>query len=111
MPSTIATRPGFSKSEVAAEGPLPVGAELEVRIVTDVAADLFGTVNNEAVISMPGDFNVLSNGAVAGVGLLPATGFNLADALTWSLLSIVLGAALILVTHRRDEDYGLARNS
>ena len=58
-------------------GPVSVDGELEVRIVTDVDADLTGTVNNEALISMPGDLNVLNNVAVAGVGLLPATGFNL----------------------------------
>jgi hypothetical protein len=92
-------------------GPLPVGSELEVRIVTDVADDLTGTVNNEAIISMPGDFNVLNNSAVAGIGLLPATGFNLGDALTWSLLFLLLGAGLVLVTHRRNEDHDLARNS
>ncbi|NNC74963.1 MAG: DUF11 domain-containing protein, partial [Acidimicrobiia bacterium] len=92
-------------------GPLPVGSELEVRIVTDVAADLTGTVNNEALVSMPGDVNVLNNSAVAGVGLLPATGFNLADALTWSLFSLLLGGGLILVTRPRDEDHDLLRNN
>lgn len=93
-------------------GPLAVGAALEVRIVTDVAADLSGTLLNEAVVSMPGDFNVLNNTAVAGIGLLPATGFNLGDALTWSLLSLLLGAGLILVTHRRrEDDQDLVKNS
>jgi len=92
-------------------GPLAVDAEIEVRIVTDVAEDLSGTLSNIAVVSMPGDFYVLNNTAVAGIGLLPATGFNLADAVTWSLLSLLLGAGLILVTRRRDEHHDLARNS
>ncbi|MBT8246304.1 MAG: DUF11 domain-containing protein, partial [Acidimicrobiia bacterium] len=92
-------------------GPLAVGDSLEVRILTNVDEDLSGTINNEAVVALAGDFNVLNNTAVAGVGLLPATGFNLGDALTWSLLSILLGAGLILLTHRRDEDHDLARNS
>ena len=79
--------------------------------MTEVSAELTGPVNNEAVISMPGDFNVLNNVAVAGVGLLPATGFNLSDALTWSLVSLLLGGGLILLTRRRDETHDLARNS
>ncbi len=60
---------------------------------------------------MLGDVVVLNNFAVAGVGLLPSTGFNLGDALTWSLLSLLLGAGLILISRRRDEDQDLVRNS
>jgi uncharacterized repeat protein (TIGR01451 family) len=92
-------------------GPLAVGDEIEVRIITDVDAELTGTVNNFADVATAGDVVVANNFAVAGIGLLPSTGFNLGDALTWSLLSILLGAGLILLTHRRDEDQGLARNS
>ncbi|MGI9648781.1 MAG: SdrD B-like domain-containing protein [Acidimicrobiia bacterium] len=92
-------------------GPLAAGAELSVLIVTDVAEDLSGTINNTAEVALVGDVNVLNNFAVAGVGLLPATGFNLADALTWAVVSMLLGAGLIAVTRRRDGDQDLVRNS
>ena len=92
-------------------GPLAVGASLELRILTSVAADLSGTVNNFAEVSVSGDGVLTNNFAFAGVGLLPNTGFNLREALIWSVLSLLLGAGLILVTRRRDEDQDLVRNS
>jgi uncharacterized repeat protein (TIGR01451 family) len=92
-------------------GPLAVGASLELRILTSVAADLSGTVNNFAEVSVSGDGVLTNNFAFAGVGLLPNTGFDLREALVWSVLSLLLGAGLILVTRRRDEGQDLVRNS
>ncbi|MDH3606874.1 MAG: DUF11 domain-containing protein [Acidimicrobiia bacterium] len=92
-------------------GPLAVGGELELRIFTTVAEDLSGTINNEAVVSLAGDTIVVNNTAVAGIGLLPNTGFNLNDALTGSLLLLLLGSGLILATRRREDDQDLVKNS
>ncbi|NNL70140.1 MAG: DUF11 domain-containing protein [Acidimicrobiia bacterium] len=92
-------------------GPLAPGAQLVVTITTEVADDLTGTLNNEAVVSLAGEVNVLNNTAVAGIGLLPNTGFNVTDALVVAMVSLLLGAALLGATRRRREDQDLVRKS
>ena len=68
-------------------------------------------LNNEAVVSLAGEVNVLNNTAVAGIGLLPNTGFNVTDALVAAMLSLLLGTALLGATRRRREDQDLVRKS
>jgi uncharacterized repeat protein (TIGR01451 family) len=92
-------------------GPLAVGSELSVIITTDVADDLAGTVDNTATVTLAGDVNVLNNTAAAAVGLLPNTGFELADVLTWAVLSLLLGAGLLLVGGRRRRTQDFVRKS
>ncbi len=92
-------------------GPLAAGGELSVTITTDVDDDLDGTINNSATVTLAGDVNVLNNTAVAGVGLLPNTGFEPADVLTWAVLFLLLGAGLLLVGGRRRRLQDFVRKS
>ena len=65
--------------------------------------DLSGTLSNTAQVTMVGDANVLNNTGVAGIGLLPNTGFELGGVLGSGLLLLALGAGLLLLARRREE--------
>ena len=99
--------PGWACAEVDSvvtcthPGPLAVGDDLVVALVTDVDDSLTGTVTNNARVSLAGDVNVLNNAATAAVGLLPNTGFELADVLTGAALLLLLGGALLVIGRRQ----------
>lgn len=92
-------------------GPLAPGSVLTVTIVTDVASNISGTVVNPAEVAVAGDVNMLNNGAVASIGLLPNTGFELGDALNWAVLSLLLGVWLLLIAGRRRRDQAFVKKS